>query len=205
MDVSEKGGRLAWAVIAIGLLLELAIGVAGIAVAWMLNKENLLNTFLRGAAADKIAIGAGLGLAAALLIWIAVRMVRAFQRSRSMRILVVLSRATWLQAALLCVVAAVAEEFLFRGALQPDIGIWATAVLFGLLHAYGKLYVAVAMLAGVGLGFLYQTTGSLAAAVAAHASYNLAVAALIKLGLFPLSRPNEAEGNEVAESATEAV
>jgi len=205
MDVSEKGGRITWAVIAIGLLLELAIGVAGIAVAWMLNKENLLNTFLRGAAADKIAIGAGFGLAAALLIWIAVRMVRAFQRSRSMRILVVLSRATWLQAALLCVVAAVAEEFLFRGALQPDIGIWATAVLFGLLHAYGKLYVAVAMLAGVGLGFLYQTTGSLAAAVAAHACYNLAVAALIKLGLFPLSRPNDVGENEIAESAPEAV
>ncbi len=182
MDLS----RLSWVVISIGLAIEFLIGIAGFAVAWMLNKENLLETLKLGLRAEMVALGAVLGLAAGLLIWLSVRAVKAFQRSRSMRVLEVLYGATWLQAFLLCAVAAFAEELLFRGALQPDLGVWATALLFGLLHAYGKLYIVVAVLAGIVLGFLYQLSGSLPAAIAAHAVYNLTIMLLIKTKLFPL-------------------
>jgi membrane protease YdiL (CAAX protease family) len=193
MDLTGNEGRLSWAVIAIGLAIELAIGVAGVAVGWMLNKENLLETLAKGLVPTTVGLGALAGLAAGLLICLAVRMVKAFQRSRSMRVLEVLQSATWLQAILLCAVAACAEEILFRGALQPDLGIWATAVLFGLLHAYGKLYIVVAILAGIGLGFLYQLSGSLPAAIAAHGLYNLTIMALVKTKGFPISQQQKAE------------
>ena len=187
----EDRARLAWGVVAFGLLLEVAIGVAGIAVGWMLNKENLLETLLSGADVLWIGLGAGLGLGVAIVLWLTIRLVKPLQRSRSMRILRVLQNANWMQVVLLCLVAAFAEEIFFRGALQPDIGIFATALLFGLLHAYGKLYVFLAMLAGVGLGYTYMWTGSLAAAVAAHAVYNLAIALLVKLGVFPIEREDK--------------
>ena len=203
MPEGEDRARLAWGVIAFGLLLELAIGVAGIAVGWMLNKENLLETLLSGASWHWIGLGAGLGLAVAVVLCLVIRLVKPLQRSRSMRILRVLQSANWLQVLLLCVVAGFAEEIFFRGALQPDIGIYATALLFGLLHAYGKLYVFLAMLAGVGLGFTYELTGSLAAAVAAHTVYNLAIAVQVKLRAFPIERadkPAEAPGAQTSEA-----
>jgi membrane protease YdiL (CAAX protease family) len=193
MDLPKTDGRLSWAVIWTGSAIELAIGVAGFAVGWMLNKENLLETLALGLSPEKVGLGALLGLAAALILSFAVRMIKFLQRSRSMRVLEVLRSATWLQAILLCALAACAEEILFRGALQPDLGIWATAVLFGLLHAYGKLYVAVAMLAGVGLGFLYQLTGSLPAAIAAHGLYNLTIMVIVKTKGFPISRQQNTE------------
>ncbi|HUX06856.1 MAG TPA: CPBP family intramembrane glutamic endopeptidase [Acidobacteriota bacterium] len=197
--------RLSWMVITIGLAIELLIGVAGFAVAWMLNKENLFETLSFGLRADVVALGAALGLAAGLLIWLSVKTIRAFQRSRSMRVLEVLFGATWLQAFLLCAVAACAEEILFRGALQPDLGIWATALLFGLLHAYGKLYIVVAILAGIGLGFLYQLSGSLPAAIAAHAIYNLTILILIKTRLFPIAYEKRSNIGGESETAADAV
>ncbi len=75
--------------------------------------------------------------------------------------------------------AGVGEELLFRGALQPLIGIWLTSLLFVGLHGYFKfkslkhIAFGLSMFAlSVGLGLLYEWAGLLAA-ITAHAVYDL--------------------------------
>jgi membrane protease YdiL (CAAX protease family) len=193
--------RLSWAAAWVGLVLELLIGLGGWAVGWMLLRDelggnvNLVVEFFGKAEVVSTLAGGALGIAAALLLRLMIRLIPPLQKSRSLRVLSIIDKATWLQIFLLCLVAGVAEEMLFRGALQQKIGIWPAAVLFGLLHAYGRLYVAVAIFAGAGLGYLYLYTGSLAAVAAAHALYNLAISVLVKVGLFPLHEDKHDESD----------
>lgn len=70
------------------------------------------------------------------------------------------------------------EELLFRGAIQPVLGIWVTSLLFVALHGYIKFTSLRHILFGVlmfglsaGLGFLYEWAG-LVAAMTAHAVYD---------------------------------
>jgi membrane protease YdiL (CAAX protease family) len=81
---------------------------------------------------------------------------------------------------------ALPEEALFRGVVQSAIERWgddrryATAVaivgagvLFGVAHAAGgPSYVLLASVAGIGYGWIYATTRSIAWAIAAHAGLN---------------------------------
>jgi membrane protease YdiL (CAAX protease family) len=68
------------------------------------------------------------------------------------------------------------EELFFRGLLQPTIGLWWASVLFWLAHGaislthWGiNLYGLCVLAAGVGLGYLYESQGLLAA-MTAHAA-----------------------------------
>ncbi|NNL87164.1 MAG: CPBP family intramembrane metalloprotease [Myxococcales bacterium] len=76
----------------------------------------------------------------------------------------------------LALVSGVAEEALFRGALQPQLGLLLTALLFGGAHFVPRrpfaIWAAFAVLAGVLFGLLYQATGSLMAPIAAHVVVN---------------------------------
>jgi membrane protease YdiL (CAAX protease family) len=78
--------------------------------------------------------------------------------------------------AVLAVTSAVGEELLFRGALQPLIGFWPTAILFGLLHGGGAprllAWTIFAFLSGILLGFLADHTGSLLAPILCHLTIN---------------------------------
>src|SRR5258705_2965947 len=65
------------------------------------------------------------------------------------------------------------EEFFFRGILMPEIGLGASSVVFGLLHAVNWVYVAWAALIIAGLSLLATHGGSLVAPVVAHATFNL--------------------------------
>lgn len=83
---------------------------------------------------------------------------------------------------------ALPEEALFRHVVQGGLHTWlgpeaqrgahwlplaVSGVLFGLSHlAGGWTYVALATVAGLGYGWIYAVTGSLAAAVLAHAGLN---------------------------------
>lgn len=76
------------------------------------------------------------------------------------------SRAVWLG-----VVSGFCEELLFRGALQPMIGLIPASILFALVHLVGGWWVfALAM--GLALGALYQWDGNLWPCVLAHALLN---------------------------------
>lgn len=64
--------------------------------------------------------------------------------------------------------AALGEELLFRGALQPLIGLVPTSVIFGLLHATSVAHVILAGSLGLLLGWLFHWSGSLWPPIAAH-------------------------------------
>jgi len=81
-----------------------------------------------------------------------------------------------LDALLLALASGFAEELLFRGALQPAVGLWLASAIFALAHFTPQRrlwpWVAFTGLAGLGLGLLYDATGQLAAPIAAHVVVN---------------------------------
>ena len=87
-----------------------------------------------------------------------------------------LGRLSLAECALLAAVSGVAEEAFFRGVLQPRIGLLAAALIFGLAHFVPRRELApwalFAVVAGLLLGILFESTGNLVAPVVAHASIN---------------------------------
>jgi membrane protease YdiL (CAAX protease family) len=85
---------------------------------------------------------------------------------------------------LVAVFSGVGEEAFFRGALQPELGIVATSVLFGALHVGPDrrylLWTLWAVGAGFLFGFLYERTGGLLAPATAHVLHNAAMLLLWK-------------------------
>jgi hypothetical protein len=80
--------------------------------------------------------------------------------------------------------AALGEESVFRGALQPRFGLILTAMLFALLHSNYGITLSTVLVLGVGLvlGVLrlrYNTTASMLA----HAMYNIGLGLITYLGL----------------------
>lgn len=79
----------------------------------------------------------------------------------------------------LSIFAGVGEELLFRGAIQPVLGIWITSVIFIGIHGYFKFTSAGHLIFGVMmfglsviLGYLFEYSG-LVAAMTAHAVYDI--------------------------------
>jgi hypothetical protein len=77
---------------------------------------------------------------------------------------------------ILAVASAVGEELLFRGALQPMIGIWPQAVVFALLHiGPGTRFLPWTLSAfavGLVFGWLFHATGDLGGPIVAHFAIN---------------------------------
>lgn len=77
---------------------------------------------------------------------------------------------------LLAILSAVAEECLFRGALQPTVGLVAASLVFGGMHLpLNKRFLVwtiEATVLGFALGALFWADGQLAAPVAAHFTIN---------------------------------
>lgn len=71
------------------------------------------------------------------------------------------------------VLAGVSEELLFRGCLQPLVGIAVASVIFGALHAFTFSYFLLATAIGVYLGVLLQWSGNLFVPMAVHALYDI--------------------------------
>jgi len=87
-----------------------------------------------------------------------------------------LGRVSAGRAVALALLSGVAEEAFFRGALQPQVGIWLASAIFGLAH-WGptpalRPWALYAALAGLGFGALFELTGSLTAPAAAHVATN---------------------------------
>lgn len=94
---------------------------------------------------------------------------------------------TWLWAGVNLGLVCLAEEALFRGFIQRELqrmlagrrggaglALAGAALLFGLAHAAGgATYVALATVAGLGYGWVYQRTGRIEAAMLTHWSVNL--------------------------------
>ncbi len=76
----------------------------------------------------------------------------------------------------LALASGIAEELLFRGALQPRVGWLAASLLFGLLHFIPRRvllpWTVFAILAGALFGALFLWTGNLLAPIVAHVLVN---------------------------------
>lgn len=68
------------------------------------------------------------------------------------------------------------EEILFRGALQPAVGLWLTTLIFGILHVGPTRrfipWTVMALGAGLLFGGLFACTGNVLAPAVAHALVN---------------------------------
>lgn len=84
---------------------------------------------------------------------------------------------SWPDVIVCALFSSVGEELLFRGLLQPELGLlWAT-LLFGLIH-FGQQrhwlwWTAFACVVGLGFGLLASMLGTLVAPVVAHFVVNL--------------------------------
>lgn len=92
--------------------------------------------------------------------------------------------ARWRDLVLVSIFSGVGEEVLFRGALQPEIGLVAASLLFGILHVGPDRRYLVWTLWAVGagflFGFLYAWTGGILAPATAHVLHNAATLLLWK-------------------------
>jgi membrane protease YdiL (CAAX protease family) len=88
----------------------------------------------------------------------------------------VLGRLSLVQCLLLAALSGVAEEAFFRGALQPEAGLVAASLLFGLAHFAPRRellpWTVFSLAAGFLLGGLFEATGNLLAPVVTHALVN---------------------------------
>jgi len=77
----------------------------------------------------------------------------------------------------LALLPAICEEILFRGALQPRLGLVLTALLFASIHSqYSISFDTLAVFVlGLGLGFIRKYTNTTTSSIC-HATYNLVVA-----------------------------
>lgn len=82
------------------------------------------------------------------------------------------------------VAAALGEESLFRGALQPRFGLPLTALLFALLHSNYGLTLATAIVFGVGLMLgIVRHRANTTTSMIVHATYNITLGLVAASGL----------------------
>ena len=87
---------------------------------------------------------------------------------------------------IISIAAGVGEEILFRGCLQPMLGLWPVAVIFVLLHGYINpldwkitVYGMFLILASAGFGYLFQNQG-IYAPVLAHGVFDFIILFYVK-------------------------
>ncbi len=82
----------------------------------------------------------------------------------------------WWMVIYLALLSGVGEELLFRGAIQPFAGLALTSILFGLLHMGPQGFLSAwsvwAALAGLMLGWMFDSTGSLWPPIICHVLVN---------------------------------
>jgi len=120
-------------------------------------------------------LGAAIGLAVVLLSRLCVKHFvwgRALHRSFA-DILGPLSNREILVLAL---ASSIGEELLFRGAVQPWLGLWVQAIIFAALHVGPGVrflpWTASAFVLGLVFGRVFEFTGDLGAPIVAHFTIN---------------------------------
>ena len=144
-----------------------------------------------GGTVDELAIGAGaagvFGAANLYLLCWAPELpgVRSVRRLYVEALEPLFGRVSATQIAVISLAAGIGEELLFRGVLQPELGLVTASVVFGLLHMGGSGTLAFgcwAMVMGAALGGLAIWTGGLLAPIVAHAVYDAAAMSYIRWG-----------------------
>jgi membrane protease YdiL (CAAX protease family) len=193
----------------LGIAFEAGLGLLAWLVGWLLNEPSWHHVHWD-------ALDAAMGLAACvpmlLVFWACVRVpVRPLVRIKTIAeqfIRPLFAGCTWLELAVLSLVAGIAEELLFRGVLQGVmsrwwgawLGVMLAGLLFGLLHAITTTYVFLAALLGIYLGVLWLATDNLLTVIVAHALYDfVALIFLMRSGPAPGGGDAAPGGANVAE------
>jgi len=110
---------------------------------------------------------------------------------------------TLLELAMICALAGLGEEMLFRGVAQaglerasgsPWLALAVASVLFGLAHPITLAYAVLAGLIGVYLGWLLLATDNLLVPIVTHAAYDfVALVYLLRAGKTPQNADAAAE------------
>jgi membrane protease YdiL (CAAX protease family) len=156
--------------------------MAAVAVIWRIGfyAEPILFSTPEAEAAgvqpvQNLALGIGVGLAIVALSYFATRATR-WGEDLARGLADQIGSLSVPDAVLLAFASGLAEEMLFRGALQPRVGWLAASLLFGLAHLVPRRvmlpWTAFAVAAGALFGWLFEATGNLIAPVAAHTVVN---------------------------------
>jgi hypothetical protein len=155
---------------------ELALGI--VALVWAMRSDTEIAYRFD---IETLAIALGLSVALAIVNFSLFFLGRRFEFTRYVytffddEIFPLLREATVVDIILLAAVAGFSEELLFRGMLQPRMGLIASSLLFGLLHGPDyKLwpFAAWAAVVGAGFGLVYRETNNLAIPMLVHAFYD---------------------------------
>ncbi len=154
------------------------------------ERVNLNDWYPADAAAQEILLGLALGTLGTGAAWIITSNVAAFiaLRERLTQMMAFESLTVW-HAAAFGLMAGFPEEMLFRGAIQPKLGVFLSALIFGSLHAISRVYFLYATLAGVLLGLLAEWRGDLWAATTAHLIYDMLI--FLLLAWYVQNRPEK--------------
>lgn len=171
---------------------ESALGILAVLLSWW--AEIPLRTQLRWEAA-----GAYRGLAACAAMVVAFLISRHIpwkplaELGRQMDGLIreIFRTSSWPELAIISAAAGIGEELLFRGVLQPWIGMYSSplvglaiaSLLFGAVHAMSTTYFIAATLLGVFLGWMTMTYDDLIGPIVAHALYDFVAIMLIRSSL----------------------
>ena len=181
--VADVTGRI---VVGYALLASLATGIA-IAlrdgVPWVLPTTPWLS--LGPAMSLAVSAVLGLALALALVLWTRVSVLRFdWARRLHLELRPIARRLTATQIVLLAGFSSLGEELLFRGLLQPWLGVLPVALLFGICHQLPGpsrwVWVGWATIVGTALGAIFAATGSLLGALLAHGLINAANLAFLR-------------------------
>jgi len=171
-------GPTAKNLILLAVAIYATIFLMGIGAIYLFQGRVALVRALRLGDAPGLVMGYGLGagiLAAVLTILAS----RAFTWVRNLEdeFQKVLGRLNPWQVIALALLSGITEETLFRGAIQPFLGLIWTSLIFGLLHfPINRSYLTwtiFAIVMGILLGELYIYTGSLITPMMTHTVVNL--------------------------------
>ncbi len=161
-----------------------ALGAGMIAAAWVIGmvfgQQRWATWFPARHWALDVVLGAGIGGGFALSAWAIEQRIPALRRIEQLLLASLDIRAMrWHHVVLFSVLAGVPEELLFRGALQPMLGVLGAALVFGALHGITLSYFLYASTAGLLLGVLRVWRGGLWASIAAHTAIDAVMFALL--------------------------
>jgi membrane protease YdiL (CAAX protease family) len=151
-------------------------------------------------------IGAGAGLLLAAVSLLLLKLGKSWKVLADLRAIIVeqvapiFAQLNWIDVLSIALVSGFCEEVFFRGVMQPQLGLalqpqgglFATSIIFGLFHCPSFKHISYglwAFVAGCLLGFLYQYTGSLWAPIIAHAVSNAISLMFLRYGIKPSTPP----------------
>jgi len=176
--------RLEWGV---------SIALTAVALAWGAVRQ-LPFLSARPPTARDLLVGASTGA----LLWLCIPALRLSGDMRRVweRVLVPFARQLGvMDVIVVALLSGVTEELFFRGVLLAEIGLLASSLVFGALHALNVPYALWATCTGAAFGMLALERQSLIAPMAAHVIYNLGALLVLRRWHVPPDTPTDAPGN----------